>query len=235
MLFHFQSKDLECRIKLAGEPIKDAGYGLAVKKGNPLRDRISELIISYQDRGHFTSLKSRWMSTKCEDSSVAEGSGGVNQLGVNSFGSLFLVMSAGVLVVIFILKCEILYKSFSMKSAKGLFTMSDNKTTTSTRINIRDILEPTSIICDASDNNNCYGIDNVTFVANNVCYQENKISDSALSPSLKYADDDDIDDGVVFDEPVDLFYRLRIPDSILQNEIQRKLKELKPVTFNTAL
>ena len=211
---------------MAGEPIKDAGYGLAVKKGDPLRDRISELIISYQDQGHFAMLKSRWMSTKCEDSSVDGGaSGGVNQLGVNSFGSLFLVMSAGVIAAIFILNCEFLYRSYSMKGVKG--DRSDSTTTVLSQINVRDVSERTSKDGNDANNNNGDGINNLTFEGDGVFYQEKKITNL----------DDKVDDGVIFDEPVEPVssYTIRIPNTILRNEIQRKLKELKPVTFNTVL
>ena len=54
--------------------------------------------------------------------------------------------------------------------------------------------------------------------------------------------DDGVDDGVVFDEPAELSHSygvsshgMKIPNTILRNEIQRKLKELKPVIFNTEL
>ena len=243
VLFHFQSKDLECRIKLAGEPIKDAGYGLAVKKGDPLRDRISQLIISYQDQGQFAMLKSRWMSTKCEDSLAAGASGGVNQLGVNSFGSLFLVMSAGVIAAIFVLKCEFLYKSFSMKRAIDVpSSRRDSIATTVIRINVKDISdEQTSKSDGGNDDQYDEGFDNVTFEGDGVFYQEKKMTN--LASSLTCDVDDGIDDGVVFDEPAELSspfygmssYGIKIPNTILHNEIQRKLKELKPVIFNTEL
>lgn len=114
MLFHYLSKDLECRIKIAGEAIKDAGYGLAVKKGNPLRDQLSELIMKYQDQDTLAILKDRWMNTKCEDSTTGEGgAAGVSQLDVNFFGGLFLVVAAGILTSLLVLKLEHIHESYT--------------------------------------------------------------------------------------------------------------------------
>ena len=148
MLLHFISKDLECRINLAGEPIKDAGYGLGVKKGNPLRDKLSELIISYQDRGHFTVLKKRWMNTKCE----AGTSAGVSQLGINFFGGLFIFMAAGMLTAVFVLKCEYLYKSYTAKGAVGVTRNTTDAKTNRTEVFCINKGQPRAPFIDGNDN-----------------------------------------------------------------------------------
>uniref|UniRef100_A0A7M5WZR7 Uncharacterized protein n=2 Tax=Clytia hemisphaerica TaxID=252671 RepID=A0A7M5WZR7_9CNID len=124
VLFHFLSKDPGCKIRFAGEPIKDAGYGLAVKKGNPLRDRLSELIIHYQDTGTITFLKNRWMSSKCEDSLNIQMS--AQQMGTTFFGGLFLFVGSGIClsVCLFLTECI----SAAGKRSRGKDTLSGPRT-----------------------------------------------------------------------------------------------------------
>lgn len=56
-----------CDLMQLDSPIEYKSYGFAVRKGSPLRDQISEVLISLQESGYLAELKAKWWKPRdCE-------------------------------------------------------------------------------------------------------------------------------------------------------------------------
>lgn len=107
VLFHYIAKEDDCKIQFAGEPIQDAGYGLAVQKGSWLKLRLSELVTKYQEDGTLVHLKKTWISSKCV-SAESTRNAQVNVIGINYLGGLFTFTMCSIVVAALILVFELL-------------------------------------------------------------------------------------------------------------------------------
>lgn len=116
------AKEEDCKIQFAGEPIKDAGYGLAVRKGSALKAKLSELIRKYQEDGTLIALQKTWISSKCVTSKKG-GNEQMNEIGINFLGGLFSLVLSCVFLSIFILFLECLVAKFLQRKYKRDITL----------------------------------------------------------------------------------------------------------------
>lgn len=145
VLLHYISKENDCSLQIAGEPMKDAGYAFAVRKGDPTKDRLSEQIRNYQQDGTIQKLTERWISSKCVDtqsssfSSSSENDNSVEETSISYFGGLFIILAAGCFVSFLVLCCELYMKRRELKRValtrkEYIMTLSSRKKVLSTEI-----------------------------------------------------------------------------------------------------
>lgn len=138
ILLHFMSKEEDCTLQMAGEPIKDAGYGFAVQKDDPKESWLSELIRRYQREGILQQLTTTWINTKCiegkssstvtslsssdpsESSSDNHVDGAIDQFSASNFGGLLIILISSSFAAVFILFCEIQYSKRRQKVSQDL-------------------------------------------------------------------------------------------------------------------
>ncbi|XP_039970454.1 glutamate receptor ionotropic, kainate 2 isoform X5 [Bactrocera neohumeralis] len=86
----------ECNLKKVGEPLDEKGYGIAMVKNWPYRDKFNNALLELQEQGVLARLKNKWWNEvgagvckKKTDSSE------VNPLDLKSLGGVYLVLGVG--------------------------------------------------------------------------------------------------------------------------------------------
>ncbi|XP_018784659.1 PREDICTED: glutamate receptor ionotropic, kainate 2 isoform X2 [Bactrocera latifrons] len=86
----------ECNLKKVGEPLDEKGYGIAMVKNWPYRDKFNNALLELQEQGVLARLKNKWWNEvgagvckKKSDSSE------VNPLDLKSLGGVYLVLGVG--------------------------------------------------------------------------------------------------------------------------------------------
>ena len=116
VLLHHVAKDRDCKVQIAGEPLQDGGYGIAMAKGSPLKLPISFLIRTYIADGFFGELREKWLSSQCEHIKKSD-SGEAERFGVTYMGGAFLMIIVGAVICIIIWYAEkIVFKAYAKKS-----------------------------------------------------------------------------------------------------------------------
>lgn len=100
-----------CNLTQIGGLIDNKGYGIATKKGSPLRGPLTEAILKLQETGVLHMLKDRWWKQKGGGQCIAKPPPAMTELGVRNLGGVFLVLAVGGLVAIFLAVCEFLFKT----------------------------------------------------------------------------------------------------------------------------
>ncbi|XP_057301011.1 glutamate receptor ionotropic, NMDA 3A-like [Hydractinia symbiolongicarpus] len=103
ILQYYASIDQNCGIQIAGDPIPDAGYSIAMPKGSPLKSKFDNLIREYKTRGLIKKLEERWLPNSCLSKSQEHT---IDQAEINSFGGLFVVLIAACFLAIAIFIAE---------------------------------------------------------------------------------------------------------------------------------
>ena len=113
VLYHFLSAENDCILQFAGDTIKDAGYGFAVQKDDPLGPEMTSLILSYEQEGFLRLLEKRWMSSKCASAVSSDHVPEVIQW--EYFGGLLAILTGGVVLAVLCLLIEFLYRKKHFK------------------------------------------------------------------------------------------------------------------------
>lgn len=110
-LEYYIAKNSNCELELHENPIGQSPFGIAVAKGSPLRNIISEALLYLQEHGAFHILQTKWLSSKCEDGTINQHS----QFSLEFFGTPFLMLTGVIIVTFIILLLEVLYWKFRKK------------------------------------------------------------------------------------------------------------------------
>ncbi|XP_011185912.1 glutamate receptor ionotropic, kainate 2 isoform X1 [Zeugodacus cucurbitae] len=85
----------ECNLMKVGEPLDEKGYGIAMVKNWPYRDKLNNALLELQEQGVLAQLKNKWWNVvgagvckKKSDSQVAS-------LDLKSLGGVYLVLGVG--------------------------------------------------------------------------------------------------------------------------------------------
>ena len=105
VLRFYMSKDPECKLKFAGEPIQDGGYGIAVTKGSQLGPELSIAIRKYRDDGTMEELQEKWLSTGCESSSTKYGTHSQFDFAYLSGAFIFGVIGTAISALVLMIEC----------------------------------------------------------------------------------------------------------------------------------
>lgn len=110
--YHYIASDPKCRFKFAGNSIKDGGAGIAVQKNSPLADKISQLILKYQDKDFFLELQGKWMGNECLE--MIDGNNKATKIGKEYFGGLFIGLCGVVFISCLVLLAEVIAHTFRL-------------------------------------------------------------------------------------------------------------------------
>uniref|UniRef100_A0A1I8NN53 Glutamate receptor ionotropic, kainate 2 n=1 Tax=Stomoxys calcitrans TaxID=35570 RepID=A0A1I8NN53_STOCA len=85
-----------CKLQKVGDPLDEKGYGIAMKKNWPYRDKFNNALLELQEQGVLAKLKKKWWNemgaSVCTSGSD---SGVVNPLAVNNLEGIYYVLIVG--------------------------------------------------------------------------------------------------------------------------------------------
>ena len=117
ILRYYMVQQPDCSIRMVGKVVPDAGYSLAMRKGSPYRNILSELVRKYKYDGTIERLQMKWFSNNCHDQN--RGHKAAERAGITSFSGLLIIASFVCFLVIPCLFCfELLRKRFSRGDEK---------------------------------------------------------------------------------------------------------------------
>nr|QQY02514.1 glutamate receptor ionotropic, NMDA 1 [Cryptocotyle lingua] len=94
-----------CDLVTAGEVFGRSGYGLAMKKGNPWLEELSQAVLNFHERGIMEQLDSLWILVNADDCERTESSPAT--LGLTNMAGVFIMVAAGIISGVFITFVEI--------------------------------------------------------------------------------------------------------------------------------
>ncbi|KER23769.1 hypothetical protein T265_08421 [Opisthorchis viverrini] len=94
-----------CDLITAGEVFGRSGYGLAMKKGNPWLEELSQAVLNFHERGFMEKLDSVWIHVNADDCERTESSPAT--LGLTNMAGVFIMVAAGIISGVFITFAEI--------------------------------------------------------------------------------------------------------------------------------
>lgn len=117
ILGQYVSVDHDCSIQIVGDPIPGSGFSIAISKGSPWKSKISDLVQKYKESGFITRLEKKWLSNNCLIKSQEHT---IDQAEINSFGGLFIALTAASIVAIVIFIAEHMVWRWKYKACKTL-------------------------------------------------------------------------------------------------------------------
>ncbi|KAG5684286.1 hypothetical protein PVAND_013522 [Polypedilum vanderplanki] len=86
-----------CDIAHVGDKLDAKGYGIAVKKGSPLRGPLEQAILHMQESGELTRLKSKWWEEKRGGGTCSsdDSPGSADKLSMKNVGGIFVTVIIG--------------------------------------------------------------------------------------------------------------------------------------------
>jgi hypothetical protein len=102
-----------CDLEIVGNQFSARPYALGLRKNNPLKQNISDMILQYQRELILDNLKSKWWGTnsKCKTQSASNNS----VITLKATGGLFIVMCVAIIFSILVLFLELLNKRVYFK------------------------------------------------------------------------------------------------------------------------
>ncbi|TDG50484.1 hypothetical protein AWZ03_003073 [Drosophila navojoa] len=104
----------ECSLKKIGEALDEKGYGIAMPKNWPYRDKFNNALLELQEQGVLARLKNKWWNEigagVCSDKSDDEGS---SALGMKNLSGIYAVLIVGSLfsfIISFFYWCLFVFK-----------------------------------------------------------------------------------------------------------------------------
>ncbi|CAH2046640.1 unnamed protein product, partial [Iphiclides podalirius] len=97
-----------CDITMVGEPLDSKGYGIAMKKKSPYRQAMNLALLNLQEAGELREMKQRWWKEMhgggaCKE----EEEHGGEELDMNSFVGLFVVLVVGCALGVVVSCCDL--------------------------------------------------------------------------------------------------------------------------------
>ncbi|KAI1288492.1 Glutamate receptor ionotropic, kainate 3 [Halotydeus destructor] len=103
----------ECDLTQIGGLLDSKGYGMATKRGSPLRYVLTNGILELQERGKLHILYERWWKQKRGGGLCSSGGGSAAAapMALSNVGGVFVVLLLGSIFSFFIAACEFVYKT----------------------------------------------------------------------------------------------------------------------------
>uniref|UniRef100_A0ABD2WCV8 Ionotropic glutamate receptor C-terminal domain-containing protein n=1 Tax=Trichogramma kaykai TaxID=54128 RepID=A0ABD2WCV8_9HYME len=124
ILDYYRATDNGCRLENFGEPIKQDTYAVALSKGHPMRESISQLIANYTSTGLLDILQEKWYGgLPCipgatlgvgYDGQPRPAGGQPRPLGVASVAGVFCLLGLGMFLGVVILIGEHIFYRYSL-------------------------------------------------------------------------------------------------------------------------
>ena len=108
---YFMTQKTKCKLYLHPTNLPLSQYGLVLRKGSPLTQEISEVIIKLRERGILNVFYKRWIDSTCERQKW----GKTEKLHLHFFKKVFLVLVSAVFLSIMIIILEFWYQKMSKK------------------------------------------------------------------------------------------------------------------------
>ena len=110
-------RDEQCSLLTVGRWYAMSGYGVGLRRGSPLRDEISEILLDLQYNGEIERLQAFWQSGACH-AKKDKREKSQNKIGILNFISAFILLAVGVLLGLLLLTLEHLYFKSGRKCLK---------------------------------------------------------------------------------------------------------------------
>ena len=108
---YFMTQKTKCKLYLHPTNLPLSQYGLVLRKGSPLTQEISEVIIKLRERGILNVFYKRWIDSTCERQKW----GKTEKLHLHFFKKVFLVLVSAVFLSVIIIILEFWYQKMSKK------------------------------------------------------------------------------------------------------------------------
>ncbi|XP_066263439.1 glutamate receptor ionotropic, delta-1-like [Branchiostoma lanceolatum] len=110
MLEYLTMTDENCELTMVGKPFRHLGYGLATKHGNKLSHKLSLVILKLKEEGKIDKFRNVWWPTV----GCALDGGDIvrtdaDQLGLDSFYGIFIIIGAGLVLPIIYVAIEVIW------------------------------------------------------------------------------------------------------------------------------
>ncbi|KAH8384049.1 hypothetical protein KR009_011866 [Drosophila setifemur] len=93
----------ECNLTKVGDPLDEKGYGIAMVKNWPYRDKFNNALLELQEQGVLAKLKTKWWNEigagVCSAKSEADGP---SELGVDNLSGIYAVLAVGTIISIIV-------------------------------------------------------------------------------------------------------------------------------------
>ncbi|CAG7826150.1 unnamed protein product, partial [Allacma fusca] len=97
----------DCNLTQIGGLLDSKGYGIAMPKGSPWRDKLSLAILELQEKGMIQLLYNKWWKNTgdvCNRDDKKDSK--ASPLGVDNIGGVFVVLLAGLILAVIVAICE---------------------------------------------------------------------------------------------------------------------------------
>lgn len=108
-LYYRLSKDQSCQLRLVADSLFRFGLGFATKKNLPWKVLIDQMLLKHRERETFAILQNKWFSNICQPTFFASTK---NQLSINRFGGIILILILTAILSFPLLFPEYLYSKY---------------------------------------------------------------------------------------------------------------------------
>lgn len=108
LLYHI-SKQETCNLKLAGQPFFQSGFGVAFTKNSSLTDKLSKVLILYQELDTYRKLSQRWLSGACNSKTSTMT---FKEMTIGDVGGVYIIILAGMFTSFLVLGFEFYVDKF---------------------------------------------------------------------------------------------------------------------------
>jgi len=108
-LKHHISKQEKCNLKLAGKPFFQSGFGIAFPKNSTLTEKVSKVLILYQELDTYRKLSHRWLGGACDNQSAGQT---FRRMTIDDVGGALAIVVVGVVVSLLVMGFELYVDRF---------------------------------------------------------------------------------------------------------------------------